>query len=163
MYSATSEPNKAAGVLLKMLLSRNTKGMEEAIREWVDPCNNFLFADVKGGFGYRTRGKLPVRSKANGWLPVPGWTGEHEWQGMVPFEEMPNLHQPKQGYIVTANNKVIDDSYPHYIALEFAPGFRAKRIQERLMELEKATVSDMAAIHNERVSIPGSSLSLIHI
>ena len=159
MYSATSEPNKAAGVLLKMLLSRNTKGMEEAIREWVDPCNNFLFADVKGGFGYRTRGKLPVRSKANGWLPVPGWTGEHEWQGMVPFEEMPNLHQPKQGYIVTANNKVIDDSYPHYIALEFAPGFRANRIQERLMGLEKATVSDMAAIHNERVSIPGSSFA----
>ena len=47
---------------------------EEALRPWVDPCNNILFADVHGQIGYRTRGQVPIRSRVNAWLPVPGWT-----------------------------------------------------------------------------------------
>ena len=156
-YSATAGPNNAADALLSMLTSKSTDELQEAIRPWVDPCNNFLFADVQGNIGYRTRGRLPVRSRANAWLPVPGWTGEHEWTGAVPFEEMPHLTNPEQGYIVTANNKVIDDDYPHYIALDFAPGFRASRINERLLRIDNATVDDMASVHKEKTSIPGQA------
>ena len=67
-------------------------------------------------------GKVPVRSSANGWLPVPGWTGEHEWQGYIPFDEMPRSVNPEQQYIATANNKPVGDDYPHYISVEFTPG-----------------------------------------
>ena len=158
-YSTTAEPNNAAGALLAMLTAGSTGELEEAVRPWVDPCNNFLFADVHGNIGYRTRGRLPVRSRANAWLPVPGWTGEHEWTGAVPFEEMPHLTNPEQGYIVTANNKVIDDSYPHYIALDFAPGFRAARITDRLLRIDNATVDDMASVHRENTSIPGQAFA----
>ena len=158
-YSATAGPNNAADVLLGMLTSRSTDELQEAVRAWVDPCNNFLFADVHGNIGYRTRGRLPVRSPANAWLPVPGWTGEHEWTGTVPFEEMPHLTNPEQGYIVTANNRVIDNSYPHYIALDFAPGFRASRLQDRLLLIDKATVDDMASVHSEKTSIPGQAFA----
>ncbi len=158
-YSATAGPNNAADALLGMLTSKSTDELQEAVRPWVDPCNNFLFADVHGNIGYRTRGQLPIRSRANAWLPVPGWTGKHEWTGTVPFEEMPYLTNPEQGYIVTANNKVIDDSYPHYIALDFAPGFRASRIHDRLHLIDKATVDDMASVHTEKTSIPGQAFA----
>ena len=162
-YSATAGPNNAADALLGMLSSKSTDELQEAVRPWVDPCNNFLFADVHGNIGYRTRGRLPVRSRANAWLPVPGWTGEHEWTGTVPFEEMPHLTNPEQGYIVTANNKVIDNSYPHYIALDFAPGFRASRIHDRLHLIDKATVDDMASVHTEKTSIPGQAFAKLLI
>ena len=162
-YSATAGPNNAADALLGMLTSKSTDELQEAVRPWVDPCNNFLFADVHGNIGYRTRGRLPVRSRANAWLPVPGWTGEHEWTGTVPFEEMPHLTNPEQGYIVTANNKVIDNSYPHYIALDFAPGFRASRIHDRLHLIDKATVDDMASVHTEKTSIPGQAFAKLLI
>ena len=162
-YSATAGPNNAADALLGMLSSKSTDELQEAVRPWVDPCNNFLFADVHGNIGYRTRGRLPVRSPANAWLPVPGWTGEHEWTGTVPFEEMPHLTNPEQGYIVTANNKVIDNSYPHYIALDFAPGFRASRIHDRLHLIDKATVDDMASVHTEKTSIPGQAFAKLLI
>ena len=72
---------------------------------------------------------------------------------------MPHLTNPEQGYIVTANNKVIDNSYPHYIALDFAPGFRASRIQDRLFLIDKATVDDMASVHSEKTSIPGQAFA----
>ena len=84
----------------------------ESQRRWVDPCNNFLFADVDGNYGYLCRGRIPVRSRVNGWLPVPGWTGEHEWQGDIPFEELPVSINPQEGYIATANNRPVGEDYP---------------------------------------------------
>ena len=74
------------------------------------------------------RGQVPIRSRANAWLPVPGWTGEYAWRGMIPFEDMPRLRNPEAGFMVTANNRIVDETYPRYLALHYEPGFRARRI-----------------------------------
>ena len=153
-YTQTAEPNRTAEALLDMLRAGSAEELDASMEEWVDPVNNFLFADVHGNFGYLTRGRVPIRSRANGWLPVPGWTGEHEWEGYIPFGEMPRSHNPKEGYVVTANQRVVGDDYPYYIALDHSPEFRAKRIALRLQDLYGATVEDVAAIHAERTSIP---------
>jgi penicillin amidase len=154
-YTATAEPNAGFNALLPMLSATSADAFEEALRPWVDPCNNVLFADVHGQIGYRLRGQVPMRSMANAWLPVPGWTGEHEWQGRIPFEEMPRLRNPDSGLIVTANNRIVGDTYPYHLALHYEPGFRARRIRDRLGLLRQAQGQDMAAIHADRVSIPG--------
>ena len=75
-YTALAEPNASFDALLPMLRAPGADEFEEALRPWVDPCNNILFADVHGQIGYRTRGQVPIRSRANAWLPVPGWTGD---------------------------------------------------------------------------------------
>ena len=153
-YTATAGPNLGSECLLSMLTASNVDGLDEAMRPWVDPCNNFLMADVHGDIAYLNRGQVPIRSMANAWLPVPGWTGEHEWQGHIPFEELARRKNPETGYIVTANNRIVGKDYPHYIALDFAPEYRARRIIERLRLIVDANVEDMAAVHAERVSIP---------
>ncbi|MEE8158303.1 MAG: penicillin acylase family protein [Dehalococcoidia bacterium] len=153
-YTQTAEANRNAECLLKMLQAKSTFELDESMRQWVDPINNFLFSDVHGNIGYLTRGRVPIRSQANAWLPVPGWTGEHEWEGFIPFNEMPRSHNPEAGYIVTANQRVVDKDYPYYIGLDHAPEFRARRITLRLQALKKATVEDMGAVHADRVSIP---------
>ncbi|MFQ5872939.1 MAG: penicillin acylase family protein, partial [Dehalococcoidia bacterium] len=157
-YTATAEPMPAANAIHAMLRAGSVDEMEEAMRCWVDPVNNLLFADLDGNIGYLTRGKLPIRSPANAWLPVPGWTGEHEWQGMVPFEEMPRIRNPEDGYIITANNRVVDENYPHYIALDYWPEFRARRIWNHLLDIDKAHAQDMPSIHAENTSIPAQQL-----
>lgn len=154
-YTATAEPNVGFNAFLPMLRADSADAIEEAMRPWVDPCNNFLFADVHGDIGYLTRGQVPIRSMANAWLPVPGWTGEHEWQGMIPFEEMPRVRNPDTGYIVTANNRIVGDDYPYYLGIDYSPGFRARRILDRLRPLTKADGLAMAAIHADRVSLLG--------
>lgn len=156
-YTATNAPampNKGFESVLPMLTSNTVDEVEESMRAWVDPGNNFLFADIHGDIGYVTRGKVPQRSTANAWLPVPGWTGEHEWTGHVPFEEMPRSRNPETGYIVTANNRITGNEYPHYLGLDHAPEYRARRIQRRLEPMTSATVQDMAAVHAERISMP---------
>lgn len=156
-YTATCEPNATFEALLPMLRARSVDELDAAMRPWVDPCNNFLMADVAGNIGYLMRGQLPVRGGANAWLPVPGWTGEHEWHGKVPFEELPRARNPATGYIATANNRIVGDEYPHYVSVDYAPPFRAQRVTERLEQLTAATVDDMAGIHADRVSIPAQA------
>jgi penicillin amidase len=153
-YTQTARPNNSADSILEMLKARSTFDLDNIMEKWVDPCNNLVFCDVHGNIGYLTRGKLPIRSRANAWLPVAGWTGAHEWRGTVPFSEMPRCHNPKQNYIVTANQKVVDDDYPHFIALDHSPEFRARRITNRLLSLKNITVGDMSKIHGDRTSIP---------
>jgi penicillin G amidase len=156
-YTAIATPNASFNALLPMLCATGADEFEEALRPWVDPCNNILFADVHGHIGYRTRGQIPVRARANAWLPVPGWTGAHEWQGAIPFEAMPCLRDPAAGLIVTANNRIVDETYPHYLALHYEPGFRTRRICDRLRPLTQVSEQDMAAIQADRVSIPAQA------
>ena len=153
-YSALADPNPGFQCLLPMLKATSVDEFDEAMRDWVDPCNNLVMGDIHGNIGYLTRGILPVRHEANGWLPVPGWNAEHDWMGTVPFEELPRLRNPETGWLATANNRIAGDDYPHYIALDYAPNSRAKRIYSRLEDISEATVEDMAAIHADRVSLP---------
>jgi penicillin amidase len=153
-YTATAAPNRGFQCLLPMLQATSVEAMDEAMRDWVDPCNNLLCVDVHGNIAYLNRGQVPLRPLANAWLPVPGWSGEYEWQGYIPFEELARVRNPDPGYIVTANNRIAGQDYPYYIALDFAPDYRARRIMARLQPMQQATVADMAAVHAERLSIP---------
>ena len=153
-YTATEKPSTWPKILWQMLRADGSRELVDTMREWVDPCNNLLFADTHGDMGYLCRGRIPIRSKVNGWLPVPGWTGEHEWEGYIPFEELPISINPPEGYIATANNRPVGDDYPHYIAIDFTPEFRVKRVTHGLKSLDRPTAEDMARVHGQRVSIP---------
>ena len=152
--TAMAAPYGGFECFLPMMKATSIDELDESMRNWVDPCNNFLSADVHGNIAYLHRGQVPIRSMANAWLPVPGWTGEHEWQGNIPFEALPRLRNPTNGFIVSANNRIPDENYPYYIALSYAPDYRARRIYERLKILTRATVEEMRAIHEDSFSIP---------
>jgi len=156
-YVATDGPSVWPESIGQMLTAKNSDDLIDSMREWVDPCNNFLFADVHGNIGYQCRGEIPIRSEQNARLPAPGWTGEHEWQGKIPFEELPRSVNPTQGYIATANNKPVGDDYPHFIAVDFAPGFRVERVTRGLLSMDNPSAGDMAKIHAECLSIPAQA------
>jgi penicillin amidase len=156
-YTATDVPNPGLCCLLPMLRARSVDELDESMRQWVDPCNNMVLADRNGTIAYLHRGRVPVRDRANGWLPVPGWTGEHEWQGDISFEQLPRERDPITGFIATANNRVVGKEYPHYLAVNYAPPHRARRVVDRLNTLINATIADMAGIHADRVSLPSAT------
>jgi penicillin amidase len=123
------------------------------MRGWVDPVNNFVSADASGSIAYQTVGMIPQRTIANAWGPVPGWTGDHEWSDPVPYDEMPWCVDPPGGAIVTANQRIVSDAYPHHLSDGYSRPDRAERIWSRLDALERATAADMAAIHRDVVSL----------
>ena len=153
-YTATERASTWPEILWRMLRVENSKELVDSMSGWVDPCNNLLFADIHGNMGYLCRGRIPIRSRVNGWLPVPGWIGEHEWEGDIPFDELPVSINPPEGYIATANNRPVGDDYPHYIAIDFTPEFRVRLVTEGLKSLHRPTAKDMEQVHAQRVSIP---------
>lgn len=150
--TALAEPSSGLAALLPILRARDVDALDRAVRTWVDPVNNLLSADRDGNVSYRTTGRIPVRSRSNAWGPVPGWSGEHEWLGFVPDEELPRTRNPETGVVVTANQRVVGPEYPHYLGMDVAPPDRAARLHERLRGLDAATADDMAGIHRDRRS-----------
>jgi penicillin amidase len=145
-------------ILPAMLEAQNVHQLADSMNGWVDPVNNFVMADVDGNIGYQCRGEIPRRpDDAPAPLPVPGWDGQHEWQGSIPFNELPRYINPPEGYIVTANNRPVADDYPYYISMDFAPGYRAMRVAERIRTMPNPSANDMGRIHSERVSLPAQA------
>ena len=108
--------------------AENWDDFRAAARGFHVPAQNLLYADTKGNIGYQMPGDIPIRKKGDGRLPVPGWTGEYDWKGTIPFEQLPHALNPPKGYIVTANNKVAPDGYPYLITTDWDDGYRANRI-----------------------------------
>ena len=150
------EPNRVLQSILLLNQAEDYDAFREALRYFDAPSQNFVYADVEGNIAYQTPGRIPIRENSNGLVPVPGWTGEYEWQGYIPFEELPALFNPDQGYVVTANNAVVDEEYPYLISYYWASGDRAQRIVELLevaIERGDVTADDFA-----RVQMDGKSL-----
>ena len=135
-----------------MLSARTVDGLFEATRGWGLIDHNLVAGDTSGRIGHLVRGLVPVRPRLNGWLPVPGWTGEYEWSGTVPYDRMPKVFDPPRGYLATANNRVVADTSPDYLCTDCHPPYRAKRIEALLAKLPTARVEDMPAIHADTLS-----------
>lgn len=118
--------------LHKIIRARNCRKFHEALEYWTSPNVNILFADIEGNIAYTLAGRVPIRKKGDGKVPVPGWTGEYDWKGFIPFKELPHLFNPKQGYIVTANNRIITRDYPYFLGNDYCSGDRAERITEMI-------------------------------
>ncbi len=138
----------------KLNRATNWEEFREALRHWDAPPQNFVYADIDGNIGYIMAGAIPIRAKGQALLPSPGWTGEYEWSGYIPFDELPQAFNPHQHFIVTANNRVVDDSYPYYITHEWLNGYRAQRIRDLLTSKGKLALSDMAAIQADQYALP---------
>jgi penicillin G amidase len=126
---------------------------EAALDGLASPGQNVVYADVGGSIGYACTGRYPVRRGGDGTVPAPGWTGTHEWLGWVSSQELPWGVDPARGFLVTANQRMHDDSYPHLIGRDFHTSFRARRIAEVLAARDDHDVGSMAVLQNDVVSI----------
>jgi penicillin amidase len=151
-----SEPSDEMTALFEMNRAKNWTEFERALRHFTAPTQNVVYADTEGNIAMRTNGHIPIRKKGNGLMPVPGWTDEYEWKGYIPWEELPFVWNPEEGFIATANNKVVDDRYPYLITYEWADDYRYQRIRQMLQEKDKLSLQDM-----ERMQVDWKNLQAV--
>jgi penicillin amidase len=149
------QPGQAGYLLAK---AKNIREVKEALRNWEVPCQNFVFADVDGNIGYWCSATIPIRPKGDGILPMPGWTDEYEWKGFVPFEKRPHMINPKEGFIATANNKVIGNHYPYFISHYWEPLDRITRIRQHLVAKEKLSTGDFKRMQQDVFCVLASEM-----
>lgn len=153
------QPNRVFDALFALVRSSDWTSFRRALSLWSGPHMNFGYADAEGHVGYQATGLVPVRAEGHqGLVPVPGWTGEAEWQGYLPFASLPFLFDPPDGMVMTANQKVVGDDYPHHLAYEWSDPYRALRITQLLDGRNDLTADDLAAVQLDTYSLHAEAL-----
>jgi len=154
-WVATHRPCTQFDVLDKMLRADTVHELIAAHDGWVDPINNLLSADADGNIGYLLRGALPARRDVAGAeVPLPGWLESSEWDGTVPFADMPREVNPENGYLANANNTVVDPSGKVLVTHAANDFYRIERIDELLESKERHGIDELHSYQNDTVSIP---------
>jgi penicillin G amidase len=139
------EPGRLFEAAYRFQTAKNWEEFRGALALWDVPGQNFVYADREGNIGYQMTGKVPIRKGGDGAVAVPGWTGEGDWTGYLPFERMPQVYNPPEGYVATANNKPFSDAGLN-IPGAWAPPWRITRIREMIEAKEKLSIEDMEAM-----------------
>ena len=145
---------------LRMGQATNWEEFREACAYNHIPAENMVWADREGNIGWQATGIAPIRKGFSGLVALPG-DGSKEWGGYLPILDRPHALNPSNGYIVTANENVTEETYPHPEALgyEWADAFRGDRIREVLTSAKNFTVEEMGALQNDYLSLPARKLT----
>ena len=132
-WTALQAGDTTMDAFLGLNYAQNWSDFYTALQKYVAPSQNFVYADTDGNTGYYAPGKVPIRTGWDGSLPVAG-DGKHEWKGFIPFADLPHTYNPADGLVVTANNKVVPDSYGYNLGnnRNWAEPYRAQRITQLL-------------------------------
>ncbi len=114
--------------VLDLNRARDWSQFRAALRQWWGAPLNFVYADVDGNIGYQVAGLLPVRRRHAGDVPADGASGLHEWDGFIPFEDLPSRYNPPSGLLVTANQNPFPENYPYTVSGNFSSPHRARQI-----------------------------------
>ena len=154
------DPGRTADALFAINQATNWDDFRDAARSFEVPSQNMVYADVDGHIGYQAPGRIPIRRSGNGTWPAPGWVSTYDWTGdYIPFDALPNLFDPDEGYIVTANQAVVGDEYPYFLSDNYDYGYRAQRIRQLIREGETLGQEDMLEIQLDTYSVLAERLT----
>lgn len=145
------QPAPTADAILALNLASDFDEFRAAAAEFGVPAQNLVYADREGHIGYQAPGRIPIRKSGNdGRWPAAGWRPENDWTGeYVPFEGLPWVLDPEEGYVVTANQAVTGPSYPFHLTDDWDRGYRAERIRDLLVEEGELSVAEMVELQTD--------------
>jgi len=152
-WTALDETDGTVGAVMRLNHARDWAAFNSALEQFQNPQQNIMYADTEGNIGFLAAGSVPIRAAGDGFAPVPGWTGEYDWTGYVPFEELPRSYNPPSGRIVNANQQVTPEDYPYLLTRDWAVPYRADRIVELLDSLDRHSVASSVRIQGDQVSL----------
>lgn len=147
------EPSNELEAIMDLNKADDWESFETALEAFSAPAQNFVFASTDGTIAFKANGKIPIRKKGDAQLPVPGNSSEYGWDGYVPYDELPTVVNPKEGFIATANNEVVDEKYPYHITKFWAQPYRYERIAEVLREGDDFTADDMMDLQMDQKNL----------
>ncbi|MBV6325523.1 penicillin acylase family protein [Duganella violaceipulchra] len=133
-WTALDDDDTSYEAFFRLSYAGDWSAFQGAMAKLVAPALNMLYIDRADNIGYLGAGRVPLRKRGSGDAPVNGWSGEYRWTGQIPAAEMPRSFNPPEGYIVSANNKVVGADYPYFISNDWAPPARAERIEQMLRQ-----------------------------
>lgn len=160
-WTALRDDDTTADALIGLETVSDWDGFVANFRRYVTPQQNIVYADRSGNIGFLAPGLVPVRKPQNelkGLAPAPGWDARYDWDGFIPFDELPRAYNPPNGQIVTANHKIVPDDYPYFITSEWADPYRARRIEQLLHDRNVHSVESFKQMQGDTLSLMAAEL-----
>jgi penicillin amidase len=157
-WTALRGDDRTAAAFHAMSRARDWAGFREALRDFHSPQQNIVYADTTGAIGFIAPARVPIRKAGDGRAPVPGWSGNYDWTGFVPFAALPMTLNPPSGRIVAANSKIVPDDYPYLITADWPDHYRAERIHELLDAAGPLTPEAATAMQQDSLSLGAREL-----
>jgi len=134
----------------------NWTEFRQAVSQWWGPTQNMAYADDQGHIGYQAVGLFPIRPAGLSGVPVvetgTAADSQHEWQGYLPFAQLPTVLDPENGIVATANSRITPDGFPYPLALNWDEPYRNERIWKWLSGRAKLTPADMLTLQTDTYS-----------
>jgi penicillin amidase len=130
-----------------------------ALERMPGPASNFVYADTAGNIGFQVAGKLPIRRAYAGDVPVDGSSGDFEWDGFIPFADLPTAFNPPGGIVATSNQDPFPAGYAYPAGGRFAPPYRAAQVRARLQSRQGWRAEDMLGVQCDVYSAFGKFLA----
>ena len=148
------QPRPTADAILELNRAQNWDDFRAALSDFAAPSQNVVYADREGHIGYQAPGLIPIRkSGSDGSLPAAGWRPETDWTGeYVPYDGLPNVLDPDEGFIATANQAVTDQDYPYLLTNDWDRGYRSQRIRDVLAADDELSIQDMLDLQLDTLS-----------
>ena len=146
---AAAEPGSFQFPFPQLNKAGNWQEFTSALARFPGPAQNFVYADVDGNIGYHATGRLPIRKGYTGDVPVDGSSGENEWQGFIPFDQLPAFYNPPAGVIVTANQNPFPPDYAYAVSGNFASHYRSRQIRDLLTARNGWRAADMLTVQKD--------------
>jgi penicillin G amidase len=159
-WTAFDPKNQEFEAFFLLNRAKNWTDFQNALKTYGGSTQNFIYADVKGNIGWIAGGRIPIRKTGEGAIPYDGSTDDGEWIGYIPFAELPQLYNPPGNFIVTANQRIIGQSYKYQqVARDVAAPWRARRIYDLINANPKMSVEATTAILRDVQSLPHKMLA----
>jgi penicillin amidase len=129
--------------------ARSWEEFRTALQRFAGPAQNFVYADASGNIGYQVAGRLPIRRTYDGDVPADGASGEFEWDGTIPFNDLPSRLNPPSGIVVSANQNPFPADYKYRVSGDFGPPYRALQIRALLARRNGWKPEEMLAVQKD--------------
>jgi penicillin amidase len=160
-WTALDIENQSVAGLLDMNRAPDLDQFKQALRKNYAPMQNVVMADVEGNIAYQAAGVAPKRILHQGLYgvaPAPGWERQYDWNGYVPFEQLPASNNPEQGWIATANQRIIAANDPNPLTGDWELPTRYDRIVDLIKSKSVHSMGDMKMMHGDTLSLAATPL-----
>lgn len=155
-WTALVDDDRTIEAGLRAVRAKHWGTFVDAFADYVVPQQNIVYADIDGNIGFLAPGRIPIRKRENdirGLAPSPGWDARYDWQGFIPYAELPRSLNPPAAAIVTANNKIVSDRYRHHITADWQPPYRARRIEAMIGARDAHSIDSFKAMQADVTSL----------
>ena len=163
-WTALDIENQSVAGLLDLNRAKDMDAFKQSLRKNYAPMQNVVMADIDGNIAYQAAGVAPKRLLHHGLYgvaPAPGWEKQYDWNGYVPFEQLPASNNPEQGWIATANQRIIASNDPNPLTSDWDLSARYDRIVDLIKARNSYDLEYMKTMQADTLSL--TSIPLLEL